>query len=94
MWVLWKTKDIDSVATIARKAGLMPEQLRNIFKDFKLRDSLWIDHTPNTPYPIRINGDKIIEAPADHTFKRRKIAYIGENDVPDEEITNQTCLKK
>jgi hypothetical protein len=74
LWVLWKTKDIDSVANIARKAGLFPEQLRSIFKDFKLRDSLWIDTTPNTLYPLRINGDQIIDESSLATHKRRKVA--------------------
>jgi hypothetical protein len=57
LWGLWKTKDLDSVATIARKAGLQVRQLRDIFKNFTLRDSLWIDTTPYSPYPLRINGD-------------------------------------
>jgi hypothetical protein len=83
LWVLWKTKDIDSVATIARKAGLMPDQLRNIFKKFKLRDSLWIDHTPGTPYPLRVNGDEIIDEPETNSVKRRKM----DEDKPAEVAT-------
>lgn len=82
LWVLWKTKDIDSVATIARKAGLMPDQLRRIFKNFKLRDSLWIDHTPGTPFPLRINGDELIEEPTSQPGKRQKIA----EDPPEEPV--------
>ncbi len=62
MWVLWKTKDLDSVSTIARKAGLSTGQLHSVFSGFKLRDSLWIDTTPETPYPLRINGVDIIQS--------------------------------
>lgn len=96
LWVLWKTKDIDSVATIARKAGLMPEQMREIFKDFALRDSLWIDHTPGSPFPLRINGDRIIEAPAVQTAKRSKLALsiAPRPEVKDDPLTNQACTEK
>lgn len=60
LWVLWKTKDLDSVANIARKAGLGVHQLRAIFSGFTGFDSLWIDSTPRTPYPLRVNGIDIL----------------------------------
>jgi len=60
MWVLWKTKDYDSIATIARKGGVSVDLLRTLFSRFGLRDSLWIDTTPDTPYPLRINGIELL----------------------------------
>ena len=60
LWVLWKTKDADSVATIGRKAGLKVDDLRRYFKSFGDYDSLWIDTTPKSPYPLRINGVDIV----------------------------------
>jgi hypothetical protein len=58
VWVLWKGRDIDSTRQIARKGGLKNSDLEAIFYcyDFGIRDSLWIDNTPYSPYPIRING--------------------------------------
>lgn len=72
LWIIWKTKDLDSVASIARKAGLFPEQLKAIFSKFELRDSLWIDTTPETPYPLRKNGDVLINEADLPVWKRRK----------------------
>ena len=69
LWVLWKTKDADSVGMIGRKAGLKVDDLRLFFRKFGDYDSLWIDSTPKTPYPLRINGVEIIK---------------GEDDEPDE----------
>lgn len=56
LWVLWAIKDVDSIGTIARKAGLKTSQLRTIFKTFGTKDALWIDSTTDTPYPLRVNG--------------------------------------
>jgi hypothetical protein len=68
LWVLWRSPDIDSMATCARKSGLGASALRNIFDSplftykengrsvRKPHDSLWIDMTDKTPAPLRKNG--------------------------------------
>ena len=62
MYVLWKSPDLDSMSNLARKANMKPEEMKNIFDDLMLnfRDSLWIDMTDKTPYPLRKNGYEII----------------------------------
>jgi replication-associated recombination protein RarA len=65
IWVLWKSKDLDAVATIARKTGIKSSDMRQIFKQFDTTDSLWIDTTKHTPYPLRINGVELIRLPSD-----------------------------
>ncbi len=62
VWILWKGRDLDSMRQIARKGGLRKtdiEALHNCY-DFTLRDSLWIDTTPFSPYPLRINGTQLV----------------------------------
>ena len=63
LWVLWRMDDLDSMATCSRKAGLKKEQLFNIFEKLMPlpTDSLWLDRTDKTPYPLRKNGFDIIE---------------------------------
>jgi hypothetical protein len=62
MWVLYKNRDMDAVTSLARKGGLKKDDLHAIFDTYRfaLRDSVWIDTTPDTPYPLRINGDQLI----------------------------------
>lgn len=63
LWILWKLMDIDSMATCARKTGMKKEDLKSIFENLMIEkfDSLWIDLTTNTPYPLRKNGfEKIL----------------------------------
>lgn len=62
MYVLWKCPDLDSMSNLARKANMKPDELKNIFDNLmsNFRDSLWIDMTDKTPYPLRKNGYEII----------------------------------
>lgn len=62
VWILYKSPDMDSMATMARRTGLKPDELKNIFNTILKgnRDALWIDRTSKTPYPLRKNGFKII----------------------------------
>jgi hypothetical protein len=57
IFVLWKCPDMDSMANISRKSGLKKDELSNIFKNVcnEGRDSLMIDLTPKSPYPLRKN---------------------------------------
>jgi len=63
LFVLWKTPDMDSMAQVARKAGMKGDELKSLFKNIanKQYDSIWIDLTTNTPYPLRLNGYKVIK---------------------------------
>ena len=58
IWVLWRMSDIDSMANTARKSGMRSDMLKHIFDTLmeKQTDSLWIDLTANSPYPLRKNG--------------------------------------
>jgi hypothetical protein len=57
LWVLWKGPDLDSMATVARKSGLSAKDMKDIFNTFTSdKDSLWIDRTSKTPYPLRKNA--------------------------------------
>lgn len=58
IYVLWKNKDMDSMKTIGRRVGLMKEELYNLIKTHlkKSHDTLWIDSTKDSPYPLRLNG--------------------------------------
>ena len=62
LWVLWKMEDNDSMGTVARKTGMKSSDFKSIFKQLmpKVTDSLWIDLTKNSPYPLRKNGYEII----------------------------------
>ena len=62
LWVLWRCPDLDSMATCARKTGLKADNFNSIFNQLMLehKDSLWIDTTDSSPYPLRKNGYTII----------------------------------
>ena len=62
LWVLWKMADLQTQFMTCRRAGLEKDQFEFIFKNLikKTNDSLWIDKTKNSPYPLRINGSMII----------------------------------
>ena len=71
LFVLWKSHDLDSMNFIAKKVGLTKEEFRYLFRHFinKKRDSLWIDLTDNTPYPLRKNGFTLIERTENNNFE-------------------------
>ena len=63
VFILWKTKDLDTLKTIGRRVGLKKEEIYHLMQKYltEPRDSLWIDNTFNTPYPLRKNGFEIID---------------------------------
>lgn len=63
LWVLWKLNDLDALATCARKTGMKSHSFNSIFNQLMLKskDSLWLDMTTNTPYPMRKNGYTLIK---------------------------------
>ena len=62
IFVMWKMVDIDSLATTARKSGLKSNSMYSIFSQLMTgsKDSLWLDLTTDSPYPMRKNGFEII----------------------------------
>ena len=66
LFVLWRCPDLDAMATCARKTGMKSEGFNSIFNKLMLdsRDSLWLDMTSGSPYPMRKNGYTIINKEA------------------------------
>jgi hypothetical protein len=62
LWVLWKMQDMDSLSQTARKTGMSAQNFNTIFNELMMsdHDSLWIDTTSKTPYPLRKNGYTLI----------------------------------
>lgn len=62
LWILWRLNDLDALSTCARKTGMKSSNFNNIFNQLMLeqRDSLWIDQTDGTKYPMRKNGYTLI----------------------------------
>jgi len=60
---VWKTKDMDSLETMRRRVDMKKEDWLHIFNNFIIEphDFLMIDNTKNTPYPLRINGYKVLK---------------------------------
>lgn len=58
IYVLWKNRDLDSMKAIGRKVGLTKDELQFLIKKYlvKIYDTLWIDMTKGSPYPLRKNG--------------------------------------
>lgn len=63
LFVFWKNNDHDSMSNIARKSGISSYEFKQLFNEFikEPRDSLWIDMTCGSPYPLRKNGFTIIK---------------------------------
>ena len=61
-FVLWSNVDLSSRKLIERRVGLEDGQLTELFKLCKKpTDSICIDKTPNSPYPLRFNLFKPIK---------------------------------
>jgi hypothetical protein len=62
-YVIWKVSDTDSLKMIGRKVGFKSEDFQNIFERHfhNPKDSLHIDLTEHSPYPLRINGYQMLK---------------------------------
>lgn len=62
IWVLWKPTDPDVLRAITRKMNLSSNSVMRLFKNHihDVHDSLWIDDTKKSPYPIRKNGFELL----------------------------------
>lgn len=58
VFVLWKSHDMDMIRTVSRKTGFKTHVLENMMNELCIsnHDSIWIDNTDNSPYPVRTNG--------------------------------------
>ncbi len=64
LWVLYQGTDLDSFNQLARKAGYPKSKFSQIFSVCdEFHDSIWIDRTSGSPYPLRKNGFEIIDKP-------------------------------
>ena len=63
LFILWKQIDLDSLATCARKTGLRSDAFKALFDQLftNPKDSLWLDLTDKSSYPMRLNGFKPIK---------------------------------
>jgi len=62
IWVLWRGPDLDAMACVARKSGLTAKDLKRIFDSFTSdKDSMWIDRTSGTPWPLRKNAFLVLK---------------------------------
>ena len=61
--IVWKTQDMDSLETIRRRCDIKKEDWYHIFNNFIKEDwdSLWIDNTKDTKYPLRVNGYSVVK---------------------------------
>lgn len=63
IFILFKVPDMELLYLIARKIGIKKKVFMYIFDKYIINyhDSFWIDLTPLSPYPYRINGYNIID---------------------------------
>lgn len=61
--ICWKTQDMDALEIIRRRVDIKKDDWRYIFDNYikEKHDSLWIDNTKSSPYPLRVNGYQIIK---------------------------------
>jgi len=83
LWVLWKGVDLTSLKQLAKKSGC--ENLMELMRDHLhvSYDSLWLDSSPNSPAPIRVNGFKVLSC-----------RQSGEGLMEEEEEKTQTENKQ
>jgi hypothetical protein len=62
LWILWKIDDIESLQMLVRKTGIKKALFDKLFDLCENKhDSIWIDKTEGSPYPLRFNGFEVIE---------------------------------
>lgn len=66
IFVIYRPHCTDELSTIARRVGMSGRELKFLFDNIATKDSdnIMIDKTPQTPYPLRLNGFNIISAKA------------------------------
>ena len=64
LWVIWRIDDSDSLKAIGRRVGMKSKDFEQIFNDFmkEPKDSLWVDMSDHSPFPLRINGYQMLRS--------------------------------
>lgn len=62
IWCIWRPSDNDQLNTIARRVGFRSKEFQDLFDEVATgdEDSIMIDKTNKTPYPLRKNGYQLI----------------------------------
>jgi hypothetical protein len=63
LWCLWRMDDMDSIKVLSRKINLSAKSIQYLFDKYltDTHDSIMIDNTHKSPYPIRKNGTQLID---------------------------------
>lgn len=61
VFVIWRSPDMEAIQMICSKVGV--KNLQELFDEHckNRRDSIWIDTTVDTPFPLRLNGFSMIK---------------------------------
>ena len=75
LFIVWKMEDLDSMSRVATKTGLKASNLYTLFSTILTapRDSLWVDTTDRSPYPLRKNGFELIEKVDGKDSEKKKL---------------------
>ena len=72
LFIFWKQVDVDSLSMVARKTGYTSDSFNALFSQLieNNHDSIWIDLTDKSPYPLRKNGyEEITKVDSEDTKK-------------------------
>ncbi len=63
IWCIWRPSDTDELNIISRRVGFKSKELNHLFDEFAPNetDSIMIDKTPGSPFPLRVNGYDLIK---------------------------------
>jgi len=63
IWVIYRPSCADELNTIARRCGFSSKDFKNLFDNLAVNesDSITVDKTPGSPYPLRLNGFRILK---------------------------------
>ena len=61
VFIMYRMNDTQALKNFSKKTGIDPLIFERYMSRLKGRDALWIDLTPGSPYPLRINGYEMID---------------------------------
>lgn len=63
IWCIWRPSDTDELNIISRRVGFKSKELLHLFDEFTTNetDSIMIDKTSGSPFPLRLNGYELIK---------------------------------
>ena len=85
LFILWRARDLESLTSIGKKSGLQSKEINAIFEQLMTgeRDSLWIDLTPGSPYPLRRNGFQLITKVEESDFTKKLLGNLDKFAIDD-----------